>query len=64
MEKQLFENIPPDKRIEMLEANAEMECVLESVEANDLIKQLSNERIDAELNEIALIAPDIVQIEV
>jgi len=50
--------------INIIVRDAEMECYLESIEANDLIKQLSGKIIDNELLIIAKLASDIVQIEV
>lgn len=50
--------------INIIVRDSEMECYLESLEANDLIKTLSGEIIDGELTKVAAIAPEIVLIEV
>lgn len=44
--------------------DADMDCQLESVEANDYIIDHCTKVIDEELNQIGLIAPEIVQIEI
>jgi len=44
--------------------DAEMECTLESVEANDIVNKFKEEAINLELKMISEVAPDIVQIEV
>ena len=62
----VFKNEKPRKfqvEINIIVRDSEMECMLESLEANDLIKTLSGQLIDGQLMAISGIAPDIVQIE-
>jgi hypothetical protein len=49
--------------INIIVRDADMDCTLESVEANDLIQVYCDNAIEAELNKIKEIAPQIVQIE-
>lgn len=62
----IFKGMPKSTfncEISIIVRDAEMECTLESVEANDIIKTTSKQLIDDELKKIVTIAPKIVQIE-